>query len=79
MTDAQWVAFLRRAIKTMKANTPVRTGRLRDGWTLWDLGTQALLVNEVPYGIYVDQGNTRGLAPRNFVASTLADLGKPWR
>jgi hypothetical protein len=75
MSDAQWVAYLRKALALMKQNTPVKTGNLRDNWTLANLGGKGLLTNEVPYGIYVDEGNTRGLAPRNFVQGTLSQLG----
>jgi len=42
------------ALSTIKNATPVRTGRLRDGWIV-ERGTDILrVVNDVPYAPYID-------------------------
>jgi len=42
------------ALSTIRKNTPVRTGRLRDGWIV-ERDTDTLrIINQVPYAVYVD-------------------------
>ena len=42
------------ALSTIKNATPVRTGRMRDGWII-ERGTDTLrIINPVPYAVYVD-------------------------
>lgn len=38
--------------------TPERTGTLKRGWEKRREGKDVVVVNEVPYSIYVDQGTT---------------------
>lgn len=53
----------------LRLTTPVRTGRLRRGWKIKNYTRWGFtLTNGVPYGKYVDGGNTRGLIGRQFVA-----------
>jgi hypothetical protein len=56
-------------LATLKARTPVRTGRLQAGWELVpDPGRVALhVVNEVPYAVHVE-------ARRHDLAGTLAEF-----
>ena len=42
------------ALSTIKNVTPVRTGRMRDGWII-ERDTDTLrIINQVPYAVYVD-------------------------
>ena len=42
------------ALATVRDNTPVRTGRLRDGWIV-ERDTDTLrIINQVPYAPYID-------------------------
>ena len=42
------------ALSTIKNATPVRTGRMRDGWII-ERDTDTLrIINPVPYAVYVD-------------------------
>ena len=42
------------ALSTIKNATPVRTGRMRDGWII-ERDTDTLrIINQVPYAVYVD-------------------------
>ena len=42
------------ALSIVRDNTPIRTGRLRDGWIV-ERGTDTLrVINQVPYAPYVD-------------------------
>lgn len=55
--------------------TPVRTGRLKRGWQV-DAGPDGLtLINEVPYAVWQNDGNTRGLQGRNMTGRAQARLG----
>lgn len=74
MPDEEWEAYVDQALKLIKKYTPVKTGKLRDGWTLADLsGDYALLSNDVPYAEYVNDG-TPYMAPHNMTGLTLAAL-----
>ena len=43
------------ALSTVKNATPVRTGRMRDGWEIQnDLSSTMRIINPVPYAVYVD-------------------------
>ena len=43
------------ALSTVRSITPVRTGRMRDGWEIQnDLSTTMRIINQVPYAVYVD-------------------------
>ena len=43
------------ALSTIKNATPVRTGRMRDGWEIQnDLSETMRIINQVPYAVYVD-------------------------
>ena len=42
------------ALATVRDNTPVRTGRLRDGWTVERDISTLRVVNQVPYAPYID-------------------------
>ena len=42
------------ALSIVRDNTPIRTGRMRDGWIV-ERGTDTLrIINQVPYAVYVD-------------------------
>ena len=42
------------ALSTIRNATPVRTGRMRDGWII-ERDTDTLrIINQVPYAVYVD-------------------------
>lgn len=69
MSDQDWNAYLQRALKLIKSFTPVRTGRLRDGWTIGDLGLQ----NDVPYAEFVNDGTPR-MSARDMTGRTLGAL-----
>ena len=49
-------------LQEVKKLTPVKTGRLRDGWKR----EKNIVTNDVPYLQYVDQG-TRYIKPRRFI------------
>ena len=43
------------ALSTIRNATPVRTGRMRDGWEIQnDLSSTMRIINPVPYAVYVD-------------------------
>ena len=42
------------ALSIVRDNTPIRTGRMRDGWII-ERDTDTLrIINQVPYAVYVD-------------------------
>ncbi len=54
--------------RILKRVTPRDTGRLIRGWRVSNYShTSFSVVDEVYYGYWVDQGNTRGLVGREFV------------
>ena len=43
------------ALSTVRSITPIRTGRMRDGWEIQnDLSETMRISNPVPYAVYVD-------------------------
>ena len=73
MSDVAWKSAKKKAIAAAKAATPVRTGRLKAGWRL--IGDQ--LVNDMPYGGYVNDGTPR-MAARDMTGVALSALrGRP--
>jgi hypothetical protein len=53
---------------TLKRVTPRDTGRLTRGWRVSNYNSYGFTVSDdVYYGYWVDQGNTRGLVGREFV------------
>jgi hypothetical protein len=74
LTDEQWYALANRALSYIKSVTPVKTGKLRKGWQLGDLGPDGFtLQNDVDYAPYVNDGTDR-MAPRDMTGQTLAYL-----
>lgn len=55
---------------TLKANTPVKTGRLRDGWSVMQTKKGLGITNQTPYAIYVEMG-TKHMKARNMVSNSL--------
>ena len=75
LTDVQWNSYVKRAMKTLRALTPVKTGQLRDGWAIGDQTQDGVtFVNEVPYATYVNDGTPR-MAPRNMTGRMQAQMG----
>jgi hypothetical protein len=61
----------------LQSTTPVRTGRLRRGWKIVKVTNSEIMIeNDVYYGYWVDQGNTRGLKPRRFTKKAMDEF---WR
>lgn len=55
---------------TLKANTPVKTGKLRDGWSVMQTKKGLGITNQTPYAIYVEMG-TKHMRPRNMLKNSL--------
>jgi hypothetical protein len=52
----------------LQRNTPVDTGELQAGWYIDYVGATGFAIqDDVYYGYWVNNGNTRGLRPRRFV------------
>jgi hypothetical protein len=64
MTDEEWQEACKRLGVVAKASTPVKTGRLRDGWSVNASANSVTLSNDVPYADYVDKGTSR-MSARN--------------
>jgi hypothetical protein len=76
MDDDTWEAYVDQALKLIKKYTPVKTGKLRNGWSLADLNPySAIISNDVPYAEFVNDG-TPYMAARNMTGLTLAALGR---
>ncbi len=58
---------------TLKANTPVDTGRLRAGWSVMQTKKGLGIQNFTPYAIYVEMG-TRKMRPRNMLRNSLPTI-----
>ena len=69
MTDVGWKAAKKKAMAAAKDVTPVKTGRLKAAWRL--VGDK--LVNDTPYGGYVNDGTPR-MAARNMTGVALSAL-----
>lgn len=82
LTNKEWQDLCQNASLVLRSVTPVDTGRLKAGWrdnafqggnrkvTLRSL----LIENAVPYAEYVNNGNTRGMAPRDMTGKAQAIL-----
>lgn len=55
---------------TLKANTPVKTGKLRSSWNVMQHKKGLALTNAAPYALYVEMG-TRRMKPRNMVKDSM--------
>ncbi len=62
--------FTNAELAIIKSKTPVRTGKLRRGWTINSRGE---LVNKVSYVEFVEFG-TKHMSARNFIKSALEPL-----
>ena len=66
-----------RAFQRILERTPVRTGRLKAGWSLELLESSGLveakIVNDVEYAVFVENGTPK-MAPRHMVALTMLEL-----
>ena len=59
-------------LRILKRNTPKRTGDLAEGWYVDYVGSGGFAIqDDVYYGYWVNNGNTRGLRPRRFVERSL--------
>ena len=70
LTDRQWFQMKLRALSAAMNATPVRTGRLKNGWTI--KGDR--IENPVEYAQYVNDGTPR-MAPRSMTGAALKVLG----
>lgn len=61
------------AIKTLRQNTPVDTGRLKAGWKVVKEGHGFRITNETPYAVFVNMG-TRNMAPRRMLEKSLPTI-----
>lgn len=58
----------------VQRRTPVRSGRLRDGWQMKDNGNGTSTVwNAVPYAVLIEDGDQR-YSPHKMLALTIADI-----
>ena len=73
MSDEQWHELLQAILARAENVTPVRTGRLRDGWNIDDNGDEATLENDVPYAEYINGGTPR-IRPFNMIGKAMALL-----
>ncbi len=74
MSDQEWQVLAQKALKLLRQYTPVRTGKLRDGWTLASLTPDQLVItNPVEYAEYVNNGTPR-MGARNMTGLTLDAL-----
>lgn len=60
-------------LNTLRKNTPVRTGRLRDSETRQVIGRQAIVRTNTGYGLYVERG-TRYFTGRFYAERTLNEV-----
>lgn len=51
--------FAKAFLKQLRAYTPVRTGKLKRGWTVTPDDGGVLVENEVEYASYVEEGTSR--------------------
>lgn len=58
---------------TLKANTPVDTGRLRASWNVMQTKKGLALTNVAPYAIYVEMG-TKKMRARNMVGNSMPQI-----
>lgn len=64
LDPVQWNNACNAMLAYVKAETPARTGRLRDGWRVKVGATSASFVDDVPYASYVNDGTPK-MAPRD--------------
>lgn len=65
----------RSLLRILQRNTPVDTGELSDGWYIDYVDSEGFaLQDDVYYGYWVNNGNTRGLRPRRFVERSIGQL-----
>lgn len=60
-------------LNTLRKNTPVRTGRLRDSETRQVIGRQGIVRTNTGYGLYVERG-TRYFIGRFYAERTLNEV-----
>jgi len=66
------------AMKILKGNTPVRTGKLRSGWSVTSKGFGLEYSNQTPYAIYVEMG-TKHFAPRAMLERSIPAISKAFK
>lgn len=75
ISDTDWSSLITTALKKLRANTPVRTGALQASWVPSGASKKKMSIdNHSDYAEYVDEGNTRGMAPRNIRKQTEDEL-----
>lgn len=62
-------------LQKLKSNTPVDTGKARDGWEM-QVGKDIKIVNNVPYIDALNAGHSKQ-APQFFVERAVMDVGRP--
>jgi hypothetical protein len=67
--------FVNEGSNTVKSKTPVRTGKLQNGWTKnpSKFGTKASIDNNVDYAIFVENGSST-VRPYKMAAQTVQTL-----
>lgn len=67
--------FVEEGFKTVRSKTPVRTGKLKNGWNTdpAPFGRQASIDNNVDYANYVEQGSPT-VRPHKMAAQTVQTL-----
>jgi len=61
------------AVEVVKANTPVKTGNLRDSWEATPKGRGYEVGTDVPYAQPVEEGTSR-MSPRAMARRTIDEL-----
>jgi hypothetical protein len=56
MEPEEWHAMLERLVDDVRSATPVKTGKLRDGWRADVTDDDAEVSNDVDYAEHVDEG-----------------------
>jgi HK97 gp10 family phage protein len=62
-------------IQNLKKNTPVDTGKARDGWILKNKIGKVSVENDVPYILDLNEGHSEQ-APSNFIEKTVLSNSK---
>jgi hypothetical protein len=73
-------SLARGLLRVLVRNTPVDTGELSAGWYIDYVGASGFAIqDDVYYGYWVNNGNTRGLRPRRFVERSVRQYNSQLR
>lgn len=74
VSDSIWRYLVGQGLSTLQRVTPVRTGRLKDGWYIKSLMPDGVeFANDTPYAEYVNDGTPR-MAPRDMTGRATAAM-----